>query len=126
MGTAHAAAHRFRRSLAVVACRGTPPETRAAPPESGRNTSCANDPFGVDELNLNLALADRVREDDAVNVARDIENALLQLTEVKINSTHLLPLNKVLELLGMETQLKEKRIVDLRMQSAAKEEPVAK
>ena len=73
-----------------------------------------NDPHDVDELHLNLALRDSVAEADRSGVVEEIETRLLHASEVKVNSTRLLSLNEVLDLLGMETQMKEKRIVDLR------------
>ncbi|HVR74507.1 MAG TPA: AMP-binding protein [Planctomycetota bacterium] len=73
-----------------------------------------DDPFEVDELHLNLALSSRVAESEVEHATRDIERILFAATEVRMNSSSVLPLGKLLELLGMETQLKEKRIVDLR------------
>ena len=73
-----------------------------------------NDPFDVDEMHLNLALRSAVAESDREGVVGEIENTLLHASEVKVNQTRVLPLNEVRDLLGMETQMKEKRIVDLR------------
>ena len=73
-----------------------------------------NDPHDVDELHLNLALRDSVAEADRPGIVEEVEPRLLHASEVKVNSTRLLSLNELLELLGMETQMKEKRIVDLR------------
>ena len=71
-----------------------------------------DDPHEVDELHLNLALSSDAS--DAAAVCEKIGRRLFEVTEVKMNSIEALPLEKVLELLGMESQLKEKRIVDLR------------
>ena len=73
-----------------------------------------DDPFDVDELHLNLALSDRVGESQFETVRDEIVGQLFRVTEVRINQVNLLPLKQVLDLLGMETHLKEKRIVDLR------------
>jgi len=73
-----------------------------------------DDPFDVDEIHLNLALSDGIGQDDHERVVGEIEGHLLRSTEVRVNHVHVLPLKQVLDLLGMETQMKEKRIVDLR------------
>jgi hypothetical protein len=44
---------------------------------------------------------------------------LFEVSEVRLNSVQVLALEEVLDLLGMETQLKEKRIVDLRPSAGA-------
>ena len=54
-----------------------------------------------------------------------MERKLFRVSEVSLNSVEILPLKKLIELLGMETQLKEKRIVDLReVRGATPEETV--
>ena len=73
-----------------------------------------DDPFDVDELHLNIAFCEQLEPSRHEEVAKEIEQHLLHVTEVGLNQTHILPLDQVLELLGMETQMKEKRIVDLR------------
>jgi hypothetical protein len=85
-----------------------------------------DDPFDVDELHLNVALADEVAESQADEVTEKIEDRLFRATEVRVNHVHVLPLKQLLDLLGMETQLKEKRIVDLRAVGAVSGEPVKK
>lgn len=72
-----------------------------------------DDPCDLDELHLNLTLVDGAgaQHDEIV---RDIERRLFKVSEVRINATMVLELPRLLELLGMETQMKEKRIVDLR------------
>ncbi len=72
-----------------------------------------DDPFDLDELHLNLALSEE-HAADGQEVRRDIERRLFKGTEVSLNSIRVLPLKELLDLLGMETQVKEKRIVDLR------------
>ena len=52
--------------------------------------------------------------DDVEVFQREVQRRLFEVSEVKLNSVQVLPLTEVLDLLGMETQLKEKRIVDLR------------
>lgn len=82
-----------------------------------------DDPCEVDELHLNLALSSRVNADEVERVTRTIEDKIFQVTEVRLNSIRLVPLKELLDLLGMETQLKEKRIVDLRSGSSPKAAP---
>ncbi len=77
-----------------------------------------DDPCDVDEIHLNLALAGDVSDTDQAAVVERLEKHLFSVSEVKLNSTRVLALEKVLELLGMETQMKEKRIVDLRTETA--------
>ncbi len=77
-----------------------------------------DDPYDVDEMLLNVAVSSDVAG-DARELRDEIERRLFEATEVKLNSIQVLPLAKVLELLGMETQLKEKRIVDLRKREPA-------
>lgn len=73
-----------------------------------------DDEFGVDELLLNLALSPDVAPERQSEYAEEIRDQIFKTSEVRINDVRLLPLAEVLDLLGMETQLKEKRIVDLR------------
>ena len=73
-----------------------------------------DDPYGVDEIHLNLALANQCAGEDQAKISESIGNRLRLATEVSLNDIHILPLERILDLLGMETQLKEKRIVDLR------------
>ncbi len=74
-----------------------------------------DDPCDLDEMHLNLSLNDSVPEAQHEAVAEEIEKRLFMVSEVRINATRVLELPKLLELLGMETQMKEKRIVDLRV-----------
>jgi phenylacetate-coenzyme A ligase PaaK-like adenylate-forming protein len=73
-----------------------------------------DDPCDLDELHLNLALVGSVRPEQYDEVATAIERRLFQVSEVRVNATRVLDLPRLLELLGMETHMKEKRIVDLR------------
>ena len=75
------------------------------------------DEFDVDELLLNITPSPSVEEGKSGELVEDIERRLFEVTEVKVNSVQVLPLEELLELLGMETQLKEKRIVDLRAEA---------
>ncbi len=83
-----------------------------------------DDPYDLDELHLNLSLSAQAGSDGA-RVAKEIESRLFEVTEVNVNTVKILPLKDLLDLLGMETQLKEKRIVDLRGGSAPAGEPVS-
>ena len=73
-----------------------------------------DDPFDVDEIHLNVALSSRTDGSKPDEVAASITRQLFQVTEVHLNSANVMALERLLDLLGMETQLKEKRIVDLR------------
>ena len=75
-----------------------------------------NDPHDIDEMHLNVALHDGA---DVEVFRQEVQRRLFQVSEVKLNSVQVLPLEEVLDLLGMETQLKEKRIVDLRPSEGA-------
>ncbi len=83
-----------------------------------------DDPYDLDELHLNLALSAQASS-DGDRISKEIEARLFAVTEVNVNTVRLLPLKEMLDLLGMETQLKEKRIVDLRVGSAPAGEPVS-
>lgn len=69
------------------------------------------DPFEVDELTLYLALLPG-RSESAV--VKEVEDQILRAVEVRPNRTQVLPRAELLERIGMETRLKESRIVDLR------------
>ena len=77
-----------------------------------------DDPYDVDELYLNVAFATNGSDGNADSIRESVEQKLFETTEVHVNGTHVLDLPEMLELLGMETQLKEKRIVDLRKEEA--------
>jgi len=81
-----------------------------------------DDPFDVDELHLNIAYSSSVDASETSRVSNEIVEYLFRATEVKVNDVHVLPLKQVLDLLGMETQLKEKRIVDLRAETESASE----
>ena len=83
-----------------------------------------DDPYGVDEINLNLALASQCAGEDHGRISESIGNRLRQVTEVSLSDINIISLERILELLGMETQLKEKRIVDLRAAGKVGEEVV--
>jgi phenylacetate-coenzyme A ligase PaaK-like adenylate-forming protein len=71
-----------------------------------------DDPHDIDELHLNVALKAEAAEDGTFS--EEIKRRLFAISEVQLNSVRRLTLPEILDLLGMETQLKEKRIVDLR------------
>ena len=83
-----------------------------------------DDPYGVDEINLNLALASQCPGEEHGRISESIGSRLRQVTEVSLSDINIIPLERILELLGMETQLKEKRIVDLRASGKVGEEAV--
>lgn len=76
-----------------------------------------DDPFDVDELVLFLALAGEADEDEIVpGLVRRITEA----AEVRPSRVEVLSRAELLDMIGMETQLKEKRMVDLRPAAEAK------
>jgi len=81
-----------------------------------------DDPLEVDELILYLALKSAEDEDDGNDQAKEIAQALAAASEVSPSRTEVLSREELLEMIGMETLLKEQRIVDLRAtaQEAAK------
>ncbi|MBI4582757.1 MAG: AMP-binding protein [Planctomycetes bacterium] len=82
-----------------------------------------DDPFDVDELYLNIALTSKGKAEKEEDVVSGLERRLFEVTEVKMNGIRVVPLPELLDLLGMETQLKEKRIVDLRGQTSGAPQP---
>jgi phenylacetate-CoA ligase len=81
-----------------------------------------DDPFEVDEVVVCVALRMGAN-------GREVEAALsrhiLQRCELTVNRIEIAPLGDLLERLGMETNLKERRIVDLRSAAPADSRPVA-
>ncbi|MEE8142773.1 MAG: AMP-binding protein [Planctomycetota bacterium] len=75
-----------------------------------------DDPFDVDEMELAVALGSGREENEIVpELCRRVREAL----EVRLSNTEVLSRAELLERLGMETRLKENRIVDLRPKGAA-------
>ena len=70
-----------------------------------------DDPFGLDQFVVRVALRPGA---DAGELQREVKARLLELSEVTPNAVEVLPLQELLELLGMETQLKERRFLDER------------
>ncbi|HYK54390.1 MAG TPA: hypothetical protein VEV38_12775, partial [Candidatus Eremiobacteraceae bacterium] len=70
--------------------------------------------LGLDEIVLSIALRDGV---DAEAVKRRISAKLLAEMEVAPNVIEVLPLERLTENLGLDTQMKELRIRDLRCAS---------
>ena len=73
-----------------------------------------DDPFDVDEMELALALRSGTNEDEAVDAVCD---EIFHSLEIRPGRTEVCSRDEILERIGMETQLKEKRIVDLREQT---------
>jgi len=69
-----------------------------------------DDPFDLDEIHLNLALKEGV---DEKKIVAEIETKISNDIYVR-PVIHTYPLSQLLEMLGIETELKEKRIVDNR------------
>lgn len=72
------------------------------------------DPHGLDEIAVYIALHDGA---EPSAVADRVRAALRDATEVTPNRVEVLPLPDLLEKLGMETEMKEKRFVDRRPKS---------
>ncbi len=70
-----------------------------------------DDPMEVDELTLYLAAEERANES---TIRQQIQQRLRAETEVGLNGVHFLPLPDMLDRIGMETELKENRVVDRR------------
>ncbi|MBI2194305.1 MAG: AMP-binding protein [Planctomycetes bacterium] len=70
-----------------------------------------NDPYELDELVLNISVRDGMRTE---MVESQLRRRLQDATELTPNRINVLPLHDMLLKLGMETELKEKRILDLR------------
>jgi phenylacetate-coenzyme A ligase PaaK-like adenylate-forming protein len=70
-----------------------------------------NDPFDLDEIYLYLAPAAGVNVDELKN---DLRQKIIRDTEVSPNDIIITSVEQILGRLGMETELKEKRILDSR------------
>jgi phenylacetate-CoA ligase len=75
------------------------------------------DPLGLDEIVLYVALADGV---DVEATKRKITGKLISEVEIAPNVIEVLPVAQLTENLGLDTQMKELRIRDLRSQARAK------
>ena len=69
------------------------------------------DEFGLDELVLRVALA---KGTDETKFKSEITRKIADATEVAPNRVEVMKLSELLEALGMETEMKEKRFLDLR------------
>ncbi len=76
-----------------------------------------DDPLEIDELILYLAFTN---SDDPEESAREIERQILDASEVRPSHVEVLTRDELLEMIGMETLLKERRIVDLRARAREK------
>lgn len=77
-------------------------------------SKAGNDPFGLDELSVFIALHDGA---DPCVAAERVRKAMRDATEVTPNRVEVLPLPDLLDRLGMETEMKEKRFLDRRPKS---------
>ncbi len=73
-----------------------------------------NNPYGADELHIYVSIREgrRVRNKDGV--IKNLEKAILDAMEIAPTAIHVQSLDQVTHALGMETQLKELRVLDLR------------
>lgn len=76
-----------------------------------------DDPFDVDELRLVLALTPG-KDGNPERAMEEVGQQLLKGVELRPSHTEILPRDEILQRIGMETQLKENRIVDLRETAA--------
>ncbi|MBI1849574.1 MAG: AMP-binding protein [Planctomycetes bacterium] len=81
-----------------------------------------DDPFEVDEVVV--CVAPRLGANDR-EIEASLHRHILQRTELSVNRIEFHPLGDMLERLGMETNLKERRIVDLRTAAPANSPTVA-
>ncbi len=70
-----------------------------------------NDPFDLDELYLHLAIEDTVDKEKLIS---DIRQQVVRDTEVSLTDVLIKSVPDMIAQLGMETEMKEKRIVDNR------------
>ena len=70
-----------------------------------------NDPHGLDVLDIWIAVKAGVNPDTLKN---RLTSTCESETEVRPNTIHVVPLAEILQRLGMETEMKEKRFVDSR------------
>ncbi len=70
-----------------------------------------NDPYGLDELTIRLTPKDGANKEQ---VERELRTEILEATEISPNCFEFHSLDDLLALLGMETEMKEKRYLDER------------
>ena len=75
-----------------------------------------DDPLDVDEMRIAVSLTDGQPHD---NIGETLSSQIQIASEVRPSHMEFLDREEMLQRLGMETQLKEKRIVDLREQVAS-------
>ncbi len=73
-----------------------------------------NDPHEVDEMVVHLAIKSGCVESDAANRVQDLFKSRL---EISPNEVEFLGLDSMLRKIGMETEMKEKRVLDARPQA---------
>ncbi|MCI0652096.1 MAG: AMP-binding protein [Planctomycetes bacterium] len=76
-----------------------------------------DDPFEMDEMILALAATAGMERDQVV---RRVSDAIFETIELRPASIEVLSRSEILERIGMETRLKENRIVDLRATAGAR------
>ncbi len=72
-----------------------------------------DDPYEVDELGVLVAVKDGVAVDEAA-FKEALASKIQMACEIQPNDIRLLPLDELIHRLGLETEMKEKRIVDRR------------
>ena len=70
-----------------------------------------DDPLDVDELHVTVSIRD---EADSATLPDILASQILDASEVRPSSVSMVAREEMLKRLGMETQLKELRVVDLR------------
>jgi phenylacetate-CoA ligase len=69
---------------------------------------------GLDEMDINVSLKKEYRKKKPQSVIPEITNYIKENMEISPNAVNIMSLDAITRMLGMETQLKEKRILDLR------------
>jgi len=72
-----------------------------------------DDPYEVDQVHVCVALKDGMNIDRA-KFSEDLAQRMMLSCEIQPNEVRIVPLDELVQSLGLETEMKEKRIVDLR------------
>ncbi|MHA1339049.1 MAG: phenylacetate--CoA ligase family protein [Promethearchaeota archaeon] len=73
-----------------------------------------NDPYGMDELHIYISLKETKKIKSKSKIIEKLRNEIKEQMEIVPTEIHVASLDQLSKALGMETQLKELRILDLR------------
>ncbi|MCP4760789.1 MAG: hypothetical protein GY870_03340, partial [archaeon] len=73
-----------------------------------------NDPFGMDEIHISISILSGRGYKKKNAVVKELEKQLLEKMEISATQINIHSLDSITRSLGMETQLKELRVLDLR------------